>query len=285
MIGDKNTQKIEAGDGFSNVQINGSCTVNNGMTYLDVKQIAEDVFRYNFLLMKDEARLEADKRADEITELLLNKIKGRFPHLYNLFVAPDVQYGLYQMQKSYVLRNDEQLKAMLADVMVQRLLANDSEQGKIIFNEALDTMRMLTEKHLSILSVIFLVRYVRYQDYNTFLVFCNFMVNILDKYDDFSDELIFDHLSYAKCVIDTLGFSIIIKDFLEINRNLFPDRELDDYESIMQLIEEVPTFKALRNFWDQSPLTHYKLTSVGKVIAITYLRNMGFGIEYAIWIK
>lgn len=276
-------QKIESGDNSFNYQINGNVVC--GMSYTDVKQIVQDVFQQNFLQLRDEALREANKRAAEITELVLEKIGQIDSKLYNLFRDVNVQYGMYQLQKTYALGSNDDIRDMLADVMIERLKEDENEQGKIIYNEALKTMNVLTKKHLIILSIIFLMRYVGYNEKKEFSLCITVIADLMKTLGECKDDLMYEHLMYANCISYTGAFQYTMDNSIE---NMITEMVKIDPETkniIAEMRRGNPLFNDIKNIWNNCGLSHFVLTSVGKAIAITYIRSRDINLPYSTYIR
>lgn len=278
-------QKIESGNDSINVQVSGNMTC--GISYADAKQIAQDVFNQNFLKLRSEASCEANKRANEITELVLEKIRRIDPNLCNLFGDVNVQYGMYQLQKTYALEGNDDIRDLLANVMVERLKSNDKEQNKIIYNEALSTMKLLTPNHLTILASIFLMRCVGLRDPSKEYIekYFSTVLGFLKNGKDLNKDIIFEHLAYARCISPTGAMAFPSSMTFEPYISTFFGVEVpSDPNKLESLISSVPTFGEIQKIWDLSPICRCNLTSVGKVIAITYIKDNGLDLSYDTWI-
>jgi len=98
---DKTTQKQGSGDNSTNLQ-GKEIVINQGISYSDAKEIALDVFKGNFLQLKEEAAIIAQNRAEEITEDFLNHLNDRNPEAIKEFEQPAMQDALFTAQKEYL---------------------------------------------------------------------------------------------------------------------------------------------------------------------------------------
>ncbi|PKM95280.1 MAG: hypothetical protein CVU84_06265 [Firmicutes bacterium HGW-Firmicutes-1] len=186
-------------DGTINYQAK-NLTINNGISYTEVRQIALDIFKYNFLEMQHEAKSIAQERAEEITETFLKRMVDEYPEGMQLANTPDFQYSLYLVQKQYARYGDEELGHLLVDLLVNRTKYDNRSIIQIVLNESLEVVSRLTIEQISVLSIIFVFKY------------CKASVNSLDDLYHLFDKyfkplagslakslICYQHLEYAGC--------------------------------------------------------------------------------------
>jgi hypothetical protein len=159
MINDKNL-KQEGGEKSTNLQ-GQVVTIYNGLTYADVKEIAVDVFNSNFIILKKEAAEIAQKRAEEITENLLTRIKDKTPEALDEFQQPAMQDALFNAQKDYAKSGDKDLGDLLVDMLIDRANASKRTMLQIVLDESLKIASKLTVEHLDTLTLNFLTTRTR----------------------------------------------------------------------------------------------------------------------------
>lgn len=290
MIGDNNGQKIDAGNNSQNTQIGGNLVICNGLTYNEVKQIANDVYEKNMIEFQKEAKREADKRANEITQVLLNKINEQFSNekigeIIKLFYEPSIQYALYNLQKSHVLRNSSEIKDMLVTTMIERLSKNGNEQYEVIYDEALKTLSLLTKEHVVILAIILLVKHTAYNNRQSFDEFLNIIISLFEECPNCKKDLMYEHLIYAGCIVDKSPYSALTIDWVRHFHDILGLKENVSDETLNKFIQNNYNLKRFALLWDDKWMKSVNLTSVGKVLAVTYLKNKNIPIDYGIWIN
>jgi hypothetical protein len=103
------------------LQAGGDITVTStGMSYQDVRNIALDVYRANFLKLAGNAAEVAACRAEEITEDFLLKLQNEFPSGLEKAQDPDFQYALLTVQREYAKSGDKELGDLLVDLLVDK---------------------------------------------------------------------------------------------------------------------------------------------------------------------
>ncbi|MGI0108313.1 LPO_1073/Vpar_1526 family protein [Salinimicrobium sp. WS361] len=199
MIKDNNKNQ-QGGDSSSNIQAE-NVNVYNGISYRDAKEIALDVFKSNFLHLKDEAAQIAAQRAEEITEKILDSLKEKSPDALDEFQQPGMQDSLFTAQKEYAKSGDKDLGDLLADIVVDRANVSKRNMLQIVLDESLTIASKLTVEQLDTLTLIFLLtRTVRrslgnYEDFKKYLQFSifPFVENLFD------DQQQYNYLEYLRC--------------------------------------------------------------------------------------
>ena len=160
MLDKPQTQNV--GEGGIALQAGGAITVNNnGLSYLDVRAVALDVFRANFYQLAGVAAETATERAKDITEAFLAKLEKENPAGLAKAHDPDFQYALYTAQKEHARIGDKDLEALLVDLLVDRSKQEGRDILQIVLNESLNTAPKLTDGQLSSLALVFLFKYTQ----------------------------------------------------------------------------------------------------------------------------
>jgi hypothetical protein len=157
--GDEQIQQV--GDGATAYQATGNIVINKGLSYSDVRDVALDVFRSNFLQLAGEAKDVARQRAEEITDKFLEKLQKENPIGLNQAQTPDFQYGLFAVQRDFARTADKDLGDLLVDLLVDRTKHPERDMVQIVLNECLLVAPKLTNEQLSALTVIFQLKYCR----------------------------------------------------------------------------------------------------------------------------
>ena len=200
---------------MSNKQINGNNSTNQqaekiinnyGMSYSDVKEIALEVFRNNFLQLSKEANDEVIARANQLIEDFLQKLQKENIQGINECKNPDFQYVLYEAGKSYARSGEKNQEALLVNLLVERTKQTSRSILQIVLDESIQVVQKLTQEQINILSVLFLLNYTRlvtpsclndiYQNWNLYLI--PLISNLTSNYTNIQ------HLSYASCGTETV---------------------------------------------------------------------------------
>jgi hypothetical protein len=127
----------------------------------EVRQIALDVFRSNFLDLRGIAEDVARARAEHITEEFLRKLEEKSPAGLAQGADPDFQRSLFNAQSEYACSGDKDLEEVLVDLLVDR--ADHAHQGlqTIVLNEAIKVVPKLNPGQRRTLALTFLLRHTR----------------------------------------------------------------------------------------------------------------------------
>jgi len=150
----------KAGDNSVNVQGN-KVAITTGLTYQDVRQVALDVFRYNFYQLAGVARDIAQDRAEQITDKFLKELESRNPEGLAAATDPDFLYSLFTAQREYARAGDDELGDILVDLLVDRTKEQSRTLIRIVLNESLRVASQLTSDQIALLSLIFTLRYTK----------------------------------------------------------------------------------------------------------------------------
>lgn len=212
-----------ATDGATAIQAGGDVIVQNGMTYLEVRQVALDVFRANFYELAGVAGQVASARAEEITESFLGKLQEENPEGFGKANDPGFQHALYTVQKEHARTGDKDLADLLVDLLVDRTKFPQRDIMQIVLDECLSTAPKLTEEQLASLSMVFLFKFTLNNGMGNHVA--------LGEYFDrfarpFSSKLSrkdssFRHLEFAGCGAVSLAQATIENCLLGSYRGLF----------------------------------------------------------------
>lgn len=155
MMADKQAQ--EGKDNSINLQAAGD--INVGLNALEVKQIALDVYKANFIELTGVARATAEQRVNEITERIIHDLSSRGPEALNAAIDPDFQNDIYTVQKEYARSGEKELGDVLVDILGHRSTESTRSLVQIVLNESLSTAPKLTVEHFNILSLVYLLRH------------------------------------------------------------------------------------------------------------------------------
>ncbi|WP_232508126.1 LPO_1073/Vpar_1526 family protein [Desulfobacula toluolica] len=196
----KSNQKQDAGDNSTNLQ-GQQVIVNQGISYADAKEIANDVFKANFIELKKEAAAIAQKRAEEVTDKIISQLTERHPESIGEFEQPAMQDALFTVQKQYAMSGDEDLGDLLVDILVDRASEPKRNMVQIVLDESLSIAPKLTIEQLDTLTLNFLLvstRRIDVKNYNELVAHFNkriipFVENLSDSHSDYT------HIEYLGC--------------------------------------------------------------------------------------
>lgn len=196
----KSSQRQDAGDNSTNLQ-GQQVIVNQGISYSDAKEIANDVFKANFIELKQEAAAIAQKRAEEVTEKVISELNKRHPESLSEFEQPAMQDALFNVQKQYAISGDQDLGDLLVDILVDRASQPKRNMVQIVLDESLSIAPKLTLEQFDTLTLNFLLVSTRRMDVKNYgeLIahfkkrIAPFVENLSDSHSDYT------HLEYLGC--------------------------------------------------------------------------------------
>ncbi|MGS0724994.1 LPO_1073/Vpar_1526 family protein [Shewanella sp. 0m-11] len=199
-MANKTSQRQDAGDNSTNLQ-GQQVIVNQGISYSDAKEIANDVFKANFIVLKQEAAAIAQERAAEVTDKVIAKLNERSPESINEFETPALQDALFTVQKQYAISGDEDLGDLLVDILVDRAAAPKRNMVQIVLDESLGIAPKLTLEQFDSLTLNFLLISTRRLDVRTYedllshfkRRICPFIENLSEMHSDYT------HAEYLGC--------------------------------------------------------------------------------------
>lgn len=218
----KTTQTSKSGDNSTTVQAE-TVNIHQGLTYIDVKTIALDIFNSNFLKLSQEALSTAVQRAEEITNNFILRLQKDKPSSLESVKDPGFQNALYEAQKSYAKTGDKDMADVLVDILVDRVEHQERSLKQIVLDESISVIPKLTSSQLDTLTIVFLLKY----SINYSIINFETLKNYLDIYiKPFTENLSkehshYQHLEFAGCGSISIG-SKNIEDILKKSyRGLF----------------------------------------------------------------
>ena len=216
-------QEQKAGDNSTNVQAR-DITVYQGLTYEDVKQVALDVFRQNFIQLSGKARETIQKRGEDITEKFLDQLQHENPAGFAKAEDPDFQHALFTVQKEYARTGDKDLGDLLVDLLIDRSKRDQRDILQIVLNESLSTAPKLTNEQLAALAIIFYFRYTQNVSIGNYTLLSAHLDRHIAPFADkiVDTESCYQHLQFTACgSISPLGGITLEKIFAHTYKGLF----------------------------------------------------------------
>ncbi len=203
MMGDKQSQK--SGDASTNIQAGGDVSV--GLSYSETRQVAMDVYRANFIELRDTAAAVARARAEELIDRYLEEMRREGFEAIPGADSPDLQHAIYSAQKEHARAGDEDLGELLVQLLVDRTKTPERNLTRIVLNESLSVAPKLTQDQLDALSLVFISKYT----VNNGLLSLDLLHWHLDKYvlpfvaGASRKDSAYQHLEFAGCGNVSIG--------------------------------------------------------------------------------
>ena len=154
-------QRQSGGKDSINIQAHNDINLY-GASIEDMHAIALDVFRSNFLELRDVAAEVALGRAEKITRDFLEELWKRAPEALNNMQDPDVQRSLFRAQSEFACSGDEDLEKALVDLLIDRAAQEERDIKTVVLNEAILTVPKLTPDQRAAIALCFVIRHARY---------------------------------------------------------------------------------------------------------------------------
>ncbi len=170
----------EGGEGSNNNQAGRDVNVHHhhyGVTEERVKELALELWRNNAPRLASEANDTYDGRAIKMTTEVITRTVQVNPDLLEHFKNPRAQVALLKAQEAYGETGDDELRDILAGLVVALVSEPTRTRQEIVVREAIECAPRLTAQHLNALIVIVLLTRMSYRlapDVDT----------LLDAFDD-----------------------------------------------------------------------------------------------------
>lgn len=268
-------QSQTGGMGSTNTQIGH---ISMGMSYSDVRDIAKDVFRDNFLLLKGDAKEAMETRVAELRDAIIERLKEENIHELAGFAHPEKQSALFDAQKGFALSGDGDLKTMLVDTIAK--LAREPERSlkSIVLQEAIKTMPSLTRRQVNAIALSFMLRSVGFHGAGTLeAVIKNYELGVGGPTADIEvSGGDFRHLEFTRCgVVEITELS-----FMPLLRDLYPG--LVSVGMSEDLVHErfgaiaIPTGGLMRSLWQPG---NWQIAAVNQTVLDEKSKSGGWTSE------
>lgn len=186
-----------------------------GLTPQQACQLAMELFYDNFPKLQEEAKAIVEKRVTALMdEIAVQLCKKNITDMSPL-AEPDVQYTIYEAQKSYARFATNESLATLSSLVVERIKQNDSGIClKVAIDKAISIVEMLSPAHMDCLSLLFIATKVKFSDIKTvddFQVRFEYLAEVFSNARDSS----WQHLNMLGCL------QLDLPDVCEISANRY----------------------------------------------------------------
>lgn len=238
-----------------------------GMTAEEASSLALKLFMDNFPKLQEEARNVARERAEELCKTILDKLKEQGKTEFNEFADPDVQYILNKSNQEYARFGTPTLHDLLSNLIVNRINYDNDYYMKVLFDEAVDIVKSLSEVHLNYLSLIFLCKETQMNDINsieTLKAHCEYICSKMPIPEKMESSIPF--LNMLRLLTISLGRA----------DKVYSDIYNLDVNKVKEILP--PAMNSIPG--------DYSLTPVGIIIAIINARNKtDINFDFKTWIK
>ena len=158
------SQKAAIGSDTTQIAIQNNYS---GITAQEASQMAIDLFMSNFPKLQKIAAEVAQKRVEEITERIVNRLLDDKVTDFSPFSEPDVQYTLYEAQKNYARFGTKEMLSTLSSLVSRRVQCDNDFQLKVVIDKAISIINYISPQQLDYLSLTFICKSVIFRNINT----------------------------------------------------------------------------------------------------------------------
>ncbi|WP_419742414.1 LPO_1073/Vpar_1526 family protein [Paraclostridium dentum] len=273
-------QEQKGGKESTNIQV---ANVNNfqGIGYNDVKCICRDLFEQNFITLKNEALEVVQERIEIFNNKYIDKLIDEKIENISELKKPDMQFVLYEAQKSYARNGGNNLLEILVSILAERTKESNESLLNLNYNEALTIIPKITSEQMDLLTLVFLLRYTCNNSVKCEETLKSYLKTYILPFSDISNikNSTLKYMTYLGCG------NVLVGDKLElILSKTYP--EVFENKNIKQyMINLVPEIGKVFGIWDGSELHCFDLTSIGILIGHANLKmKTGINPNLSIWI-
>ena len=254
----------KAGLGSEVTQI-GTQIIYEGLSPSEACKLATELFAENFPKLQAQALDTVNARVDELMKDVAKKLEEKKITNMAAFSEPDVQYAVYEAQKSYARFGTIEMLDTLSSLIANRVeYNNDNICLKVAIDKAIEISGLITKKHLDYLALLFSMTQVRFGD--------------IKNIEELENTLLLLNTCYPK--VDLSGFSYLNQlGCLQLNIVDVPVRLSKTYGFPMNEIKRIcpENISRLTGDWTTS--------QIGTVLAITHLEATSpFRFDPEIWV-
>ena len=278
-----NKQKLLGNGNIQTVGTVGDVTIINGISYLEVRTIFEDLFKLKVLNIEKIAKKVANENLEFFCENHLKPLMIKSENIINIetLKAPDFQYFVGNALKMSGLKGEKIELKTLATLIVERLKTKDDNIQSII-EQCMEIIPKISKKSIIFLAFIVFLKNIIFEEEkfeNSLDKLVVYYRNGLEKLDEIP-ELIYSEKSYLETLnlMETSEFLITSEgDFESLFFNYLSEKYNSLFsnvtnEKIKELIDANPIFTTIEKFYGGN-LEGTNLTILGKIIGYTFLKS------------
>ncbi|HUZ48981.1 MAG TPA: LPO_1073/Vpar_1526 family protein [Candidatus Dormibacteraeota bacterium] len=278
-------QELRSGAGSVNIQSSGD--VNFGVSYTEARMIALDVFRANFLQMRDMAREIAESRAQQILDSFLEKLRTEKIDPSITVSDPDMQYAIFDAQKGFARSGEPELGLLLSDLLLRRSKEPQRTTLQLVLNESLQVAPKLNVHQLDLLSLSWVMRCTKFKFSSKEAIFDSYAQWMEPfSHDLRAEDSSYSHMQYAGCGAIEMGEITILRILVGEYPELFQTHQMDP-KIIETFMQHSPTLRRVAEYWASSQAKSFTLTSVGMALANAHFcaKFPDLTVPLTIWVK
>ena len=195
------SQSQDLGAGAVGAQANRDVNITVGVTASEVRAIASDVFKADFVRLMGYAEAIAESRARKVLDEYLDRIQQECPEALGQANDPDFRYMLFAVQKAVARSGDPHLQETLVELLVKRSAQPSRSLIQLVLSESIEVVPRLSNGQINALTVAFMLRRVKFGSVATFDSFLKTMDVFLAPFqaEIWTSSASSSHMEFAGC--------------------------------------------------------------------------------------
>lgn len=184
----------------------GQVTVNHyGLGYSETKALCLDIIREEIAKYAQTAYGEAERRRDELFEMLMNALDKRQmadAQTLSAFRDPAMQFDYFEAQKAYMKVGTPELADILSQLLAERVGKSERTLLQIALGEAIQVAPKLVSTQMRTLALVYFMKHVvRYGvlNHDTLAEYLQNIILPIYKNGVSRKESEFQHLNFTGC--------------------------------------------------------------------------------------
>ena len=183
----------------------GQVNVNCGLGYNDTKALCLDITREEIAKYAQTAHIEAERRRDELFEMLMNVLANRQmadTQTLSAFCDPAMQFDYFEAQKAYMKAGTPELADILSQILAERVGESERTLLQIALGEAIQVAPKLVTTQMRTLALVFFIKHiVRYDilNHDTLTEYLENIILPIYRSGVGRKQAEFQHLNFTGC--------------------------------------------------------------------------------------
>lgn len=208
-----------------------------GITVDEAMAICKSVVETEMRIFSLEAKQEAEKRLQTISNSTLTEISRLKSELLQRFKEPAIQVALNETFKEYIKTGDDNLAGNMIDLMIERLKVQERTTNQSLIDEARIVIPKLSMNSIALLAILVFNKIILPYNKNKYADLVARMTPIVEKLKDIS-SLDIAYLKQVGCGVDVPTYMAnSLEKHLLNNYDLFFRHPIsnEDFNKVLQL--------------------------------------------------
>jgi len=283
MLGDKQTQQVSQGS--TAIQAGGNITILTTPAS-EIEAICNLVFKANFPILREEARLIAEENVQEFVSQLEERIEKVARNIEaEKFRDPDVQACMNDAVQAAARRGSASNQEILCTLIVERVKTGNAEFKEIVLSEAVKIAPRLNAQQISALCTLLFGRYISRNNITSLSELrpmCSVALAATNNHQILTNSQLM-HLSFLGV---TTYINISPGDIYDHHNEYYPQLGFTSGAVFKDRVyKEAPEYAILLERYNENKLWCLTPTSVGLAIAVAAISQYASDIDFDLWIN